>query len=139
MTSKLRAMIWSLLALCSASTSAIADCANGGSHVEMRAPKGAPFKVMLELNPKPVVVSSPVQAKIGVCIGQGISITRIAINATMPLHRHGMNYRATLRRQVGNTFKATGLFFHMPGLWRIEVSVRKDQQTLRYFHDVEVK
>ena len=42
----------------------------------------------------------------------------LRVDADMPAHRHGMNYRATLRAMGGGRFEAEGLMFHMPGRWR---------------------
>jgi YtkA-like protein len=41
----------------------------------------------------------------------------IAVDAWMPAHRHGMNYKATLKAFGGGRFRAEGLMFHMPGRW----------------------
>ena len=49
------------------------------------------------------------------------------IDATMPEHQHGMNYRPSFKR-VGNAtdgrWRAEGLMFHMPGRWDLRFDVQ---------------
>ena len=42
----------------------------------------------------------------------------LRLDAEMPAHRHGMNYRASLRQTGPGRYLAEGLLFHMPGRWR---------------------
>ncbi|HEY6133970.1 MAG TPA: hypothetical protein VIW70_08335 [Rubrivivax sp.] len=44
--------------------------------------------------------------------------TALRVDADMPAHRHGMNYRATVQALGAGRFLAEGLMFHMPGRWR---------------------
>jgi cytochrome c peroxidase len=41
----------------------------------------------------------------------------VTVNAWMPEHRHGMNYRPTVRSLGEGRYRAQGLLFHMPGRW----------------------
>lgn len=43
----------------------------------------------------------------------------LAVDADMPAHRHGMNYRASVSAQGNGRFRADGLMFHMAGRWRL--------------------
>jgi hypothetical protein len=51
--------------------------------------------------------------------GQGAPPTGLRVDATMPEHRHGMNYRATVAAKGGGRYVAEGLLFHMPGRWQL--------------------
>ena len=42
----------------------------------------------------------------------------VAVDAWMPAHKHGMNYKAEVKSYGGGRFYATGLMFHMPGVWQ---------------------
>ena len=42
----------------------------------------------------------------------------LRVDADMPAHRHGMNYRATTTLQSDGQFSSRGLLLHMPGRWR---------------------
>lgn len=41
----------------------------------------------------------------------------VVVDAFMPEHGHGMNYKATVKRTGGARYRADGLMFHMPGRW----------------------
>ena len=41
----------------------------------------------------------------------------IGVDAWMPEHRHGMNYKPAIRPLGEGRFRAEGLMFHMPGRW----------------------
>jgi len=38
-------------------------------------------------------------------------------NASMPEHRHGMNYKPSIRGSGDGRFRVEGWVFHMPGRW----------------------
>ena len=44
--------------------------------------------------------------------------TGLRVDAAMPEHRHGMNYRARVLPQGEGRYRAEGLLFHMPGRWQ---------------------
>lgn len=50
----------------------------------------------------------------------------LRVDADMPAHRHGMNYRPTLSLQPDGSFVAQGLLLHMPGRWRLRFEVEID-------------
>jgi hypothetical protein len=62
---------------------------------------------------------------------EGASITRATIDATMPEHQHGMNYKPKTQLEAGlgeqgsgaRRLTAQGMVFHMPGKWQIELQV----------------
>ena len=56
-----------------------------------------------------------------------------AVDATMPAHRHGMNYRARVRPgDAPGTWRAEGLLMHMPGEWRLTVDAGNQGAPIRY-------
>jgi len=48
--------------------------------------------------------------------GQGLP-ARLTLDAYMPEHRHGMNYRPSLKVTAGGRYRSEGWLFHMPGRW----------------------
>lgn len=50
----------------------------------------------------------------------------LAVDATMPAHRHGMNYRPSLQALGGGRWRVDGLLWHMPGTWALRLEVRLD-------------
>ena len=58
-------------------------------------------------------------------------IDRITVDAWMPAHRHGMNYRPTLAGTPPAPLRADGLLLHMPGRWEIVFELRVGERALR--------
>jgi hypothetical protein len=57
------------------------------------------------------------------------------VDAEMPAHRHGMNYRPTVRALGDGRFRAEGLLLHMPGRWRFSFEL----DGLRLSQDLDVE
>ncbi|MGH7313863.1 MAG: hypothetical protein ACREJV_11865 [Candidatus Rokuibacteriota bacterium] len=60
----------------------------------------------------------------------------LRVDAQMPEHRHGMNYRARVSASGDGRYVAEGLLFHMPGRWRLLFDVERDGQTERLATDL---
>jgi len=60
-------------------------------------------------------------AKPGVPAASGISV-----DARMPSHGHGMNYKAAIKAIGEGRYRAEGLLFHMPGSWELVFDVRSE-------------
>ena len=55
-----------------------------------------------------------------VCPKAGVPMPQsLRIDAQMPEHRHGMNYKAGVTAEGGGRYRAEGLMFHMPGRWEL--------------------
>lgn len=69
--------------------------------------------------PAPLTSGRHFVLDIVVCPPPGAAMpATLAVDADMPAHRHGMNYRASVTPQDGGRFRADGLMFHMAGRWR---------------------
>jgi hypothetical protein len=55
----------------------------------------------------------------------------LRVDATMPAHRHGMNYKPTVTREGPGRWRADGLLLHMPGEWQFRFDLREDGRTER--------
>ena len=92
--------------------------------------------------PAPVPVGRHFALDIVLCApaGQALPAT-LAVDADMPAHRHGMNYRATVQALGDGRYLAEGLMFHMPGRWRVmfELPAAAGQPALRLAHEIEVR
>jgi len=60
---------------------------------------------------------------VGACARSGKPPENLAVDAQMPEHRHGMNYRPEVKGLAPGRWRAEGLLFHMPGKWRLEFVV----------------
>ena len=69
----------------------------------------------------------------------GAAPTAVRVDATMPEHRHGMNYRPSVTRRGPHQFRAEGLLFHMPGRWDFSFDVQGTGTPERITHTVTVR
>jgi hypothetical protein len=63
----------------------------------------------------------------------------LRVDADMPAHRHGMNYRASVKPLGDGHFVAEGLMFHMPGRWRFIFDIGSGAQAERVTREVDVE
>jgi hypothetical protein len=102
--------------------------------------EGAGVDVAWRTVPQPVVVGQPFAVEFEVCPRQpGLAIERLAVDAWMPDHRHGMNYRPTLTGAPPGVLRAEGLVFHMPGRWQLVFEMRSGDRALRLTDDLTVR
>ena len=96
--------------------------------------------VAINLENLPVAIGKPFEIQIAVCAPNIEKVERVTIDATMPAHKHGMNYKPDVTSMdAGIKYKASGLFFHMPGQWRITVDVYGGRGGERFSIDVPAK
>ncbi len=69
----------------------------------------------------------------------GVAPTAVRIDATMPEHRHGMNYQPSVTRRGPHQLRAEGLLFHMPGRWDFSFDVQGTGTRERITHAVTVR
>ena len=75
--------------------------------------------VVFAPRPWPVPVGRHFALDIAVCAAPGTALpASLRVEADMPAHRHGMNYKPTVQALGDGRFVAEGLMFHMPGRWR---------------------
>jgi cytochrome c peroxidase len=60
---------------------------------------------------------------VGACARSGEPPGTLTVDAQMPEHRHGMNYRPEVNKLGPGRWRAEGLLFHMPGKWQLEFVV----------------
>lgn len=89
--------------------------------------------------PAQVAVGQPFKVEAIVCpAAGGARPSKLVVDADMPEHRHGMNYRARVQALGGGRYRADGLMFHMPGRWRFVFDLQLPQGPLRMTRDLEV-
>lgn len=75
-----------------------------------------------------------------VCRTAGSSaVQAVVVDAQMPAHGHGMNYRPTAIETGPSQFLASGLMLHMPGRWRLTVDLVQADRRTRLTHDLDLK
>ncbi|MGB5330701.1 MAG: hypothetical protein WBO58_21015 [Gammaproteobacteria bacterium] len=55
-----------------------------------------------------------------------LAIEDFKLDASMPVHGHGMNYKASINWLDNGLVEASGMLFHMPGQWRVTVNLSYD-------------
>jgi hypothetical protein len=55
----------------------------------------------------------------------------LRVDAQMPEHRHGMNYRPKVSTTSEGRYVAEGFLFHMPGRWELLFDVERGGRTER--------
>jgi hypothetical protein len=90
--------------------------------------------------PEPIVVGRPFAIEFDVCpASAGASVDRVRVDASMPAHRHGMNYQPRIAQPAPGRFRAEGLLWHMPGTWQVLFEMRVDGEPVRLTQDVAVR
>ncbi len=67
------------------------------------------------------------------------SVREVVLDAQMPAHGHGMNYRPTGTEIAPGRFRITGLMLHMPGRWRLTFDLMQGDRRTRLSRDVDLK
>ncbi len=76
------------------------------------------FRLLVTPAPAPIPLNKPFALDIRLCDGRMAEFPQLtAVDARMPAHRHGMNYKPTLTKLDWGHYRAEGLLLHMPGDW----------------------
>lgn len=67
------------------------------------------------------------------------AVRAIVLDARMPQHGHGMNYRPAVAETAPGRFRVTGLMLHMPGKWRLTFDLFQGDKRTRLSRDVMLK
>lgn len=97
------------------------------------------YLLTFRTDPLRIEVGEPFALVVNVCTRRGRAAELVAVDASMPEHRHGMNYRATIVAKGDGRFQAEGLLFHMPGRWEIIFDVGAGDESERLTHDIILK
>jgi hypothetical protein len=73
--------------------------------------------------PAPLPLAQFFAIDFAVCARDGSAVKTARVDATMPEHGHGMNYRPTVQPRGNGRFRADGLLLHMPGRWQLAFAV----------------
>ncbi len=90
---------------------------------------GTQVDVMYRVVPGPITIGKHFAVAMLVCPHAGVtSPASVTVDATMPEHRHGMNYKPSVKFEYGGgqgfRYRAEGMMFHMAGSWELKIEVR---------------
>ena len=84
--------------------------------------------------PEKILIGQHFAVELALCAKDGASAPaaeNVRVDAHMPEHRHGMNYKTTITSSGAGRYRAEGLMFHMPGRWEYIFEVRANGATER--------
>jgi len=96
---------------------------------------GARHVVLFRSAPTPLPLNASFALDVAVCAKDGSAVAAPKVDAWMPAHRHGMNYRPSLTETRKGLFRADGLLLHMPGRWEFVFEVAGERLTAT--HDID--
>ncbi|TRZ91298.1 MAG: hypothetical protein D4R84_14490 [Rhodocyclaceae bacterium] len=112
---------WLILVMGLLPVQALADCESGST--QHRA-EGRAVTVAFATQPARIKVGEFFSLDATLCPKAGASAVRaFKVDASMPDHKHGMNYQPSVVRKGDNAYTANGLMFHMPGRWQLVFEV----------------
>lgn len=114
-----------------------ADCEPGAGQTTA---EGRTIKILFRTEPAPIKVGELFALHASVCVKSGVLLVRgFKVDASMPDHRHGMNYQPSVLRRGEREFVANGLMFHMPGRWQLvfDVDTANGRERVLYDHLID--
>jgi hypothetical protein len=86
--------------------------------------------------PAKIAVGQPFALELAACPKSGAAVSeRVKLDAHMPEHRHGMNYRTKVVPLGIGRFHSEGWLFHMPGRWEFVFDLGAERLT----HSIRVE
>jgi hypothetical protein len=90
--------------------------------------------------PTPIEVGTHFVVDFAVCpLGNARKPHAVRVDATMPEHRHGMNYRPSVVLMPTGIYRAEGMLFHMPGRWDLAFDLVDGERTQRLVKTLRVE
>jgi hypothetical protein len=87
---------------------------------ETRRIENAHYEVVYSSAPGPIETGKHFSLDFAVCPrGTARAAASVRVDAVMPEHRHGMNYRPVVTVRGPGLYRADGLMLHMPGRWEL--------------------
>jgi len=103
-----------------------------GLGTDVRRLSDARYQLVFKTTPSPIPVGQHFHLDFALCpIASAAAAGEVRVDAHMPEHRHGMNYRPDVRSLGGGLYRAEGLMFHMPGRWELVFDVRSSDGATR--------
>ncbi|MEO8753901.1 MAG: hypothetical protein ABI624_14625 [Casimicrobiaceae bacterium] len=90
--------------------------------------------------PDPIVAGNHFVVDFAVCPRESAKLPQsVRVDANMPDHKHGMNYRPGVTVIRAGTYRAEGLLFHMPGRWDLTFDVVAGNTTERLASTIRIE
>jgi hypothetical protein len=87
--------------------------------------EGKKYTLAYRTHPERIAIGQHFAVELALCANDGApNPETVRVDAHMPDHRHGMNYKTTVTSNGAGKYRAEGLMFHMPGRWEYIFEVR---------------
>jgi YtkA-like len=134
------AMLGATVPIVAAAVAAATSCGDTLPAKGRQRAEGIDYTVVFTPSRWPIPVGQHFSVHLEVCPATGKPLpTALHIDAEMPQHKHGMNYRASVKSLGKGQFQAEGLMFHMPGQWRFNLALNTTPAPTRLHRDVDVQ
>jgi hypothetical protein len=102
--------------------------------------QGQTFALAFRSAPAKIAIGKHFSLDLVVCpIDGAASPDAVRVDAFMPEHRHGMNYKPAVKALGAGHFHADGLMFHMPGRWEFRFDIQGGGRSERLTSTVLLK
>lgn len=119
---------WMVIAAAPAAFAACPPAAADGTSLQT-----GPVQLAWRAEPLKLSTGQPFSLQLQLCPASAV-LTRV--DATMPEHRHGMNYKPSLQDLGAGRWRVDGLLWHMAGRWELRFDVQQDGSTHTLRQDV---
>jgi hypothetical protein len=114
-----------LLAACALLAGSAALACGEALGTDVRRIEQPPFVLAYRPAPTPIPVGRHFSIDFVLCAREGAALpAEVRVDALMPEHKHGMNYRPSVSEVAAGIYRAEGLMFHMPGRWELVFELR---------------
>ncbi len=83
--------------------------------------QGTAVQARWQAEPTPIVVGQPFALRVTLCPADA---QLLRVDARMPEHKHGMNYRPSVTALGAGQWQVQGLLWHMRGRWELSLDVK---------------
>ena len=94
-----------------------------------------PVQAVWQAEPSPITVGRPFALWVTLCPADAVLLR---VDATMPEHRHGMNYRPSLKPLGEGGWRVEGLLWQMSGRWELTLDLQVKGQHHRLRQSVSL-
>ncbi len=133
-----------LYSVISAAVSLLFACGAGACTPDLPGPGetvvGERYVIKYRTVPATIIVGEHFAVELAVCAKDGAPApVSVRVDAVMPEHRHGMNYKADVKVMASGRHRAEGLLFHMPGRWEFLFDVQADGKPHRLVNSMVLR
>ncbi len=98
------------------------------------------FRILFKPDPNPIAVSVPFSLHLIICDKEGQPYDgKVNVDATMPMHMHGMYGTPKVVKHSPGSYQANGMMFQMPGMWQYKFQLKQDGKKHEILFDQQIK